>query len=217
MKDTVLLCQGDAPNRVHFVVSGSVKVYRAGPGGEEQVVTFKTAGDMFPEPWAFGHTAVTIYNYATAEESELALMDKDGFTQHLAQNPSLRTACFDYVLKNYTGAMLQVTALGQSYATDKLAMVLYCLMLKYGKEKKPGEYWVKVKLSHAILASLTGLARETITTELGHLKRKGIVEYESGKLMVRRSALLDKLGAVNFADPWAQRAGVNVKNPTNLV
>ena len=187
---------------MHFVVSGSVKVSRVGYGGEEQVVGFRTAGDLFPEPWAFGLTAITIYNYTAAELSEIALMDKDAFEQYLVQNPSVKDTCFNHILKSYMGAMLQVTALGQSYATDKLTMVLYYLMLKYGKEKAPGEYWVAVKLSHMVIASLTGLSRETVTTELGRLRRKGIIEYETGKLMIRRKALTDKLNDAGFADPW---------------
>lgn len=201
-KDTTLLCQGDEPNQVHFVVSGSVKVSRVGYNGEEQVVGFKTAGDLFPEPWAFGRTAITIYNYKAVEVSEIALMDKDAFAQYLTQNPSVKDACFDYMLKNFMGAMLQVTALGQSYATDKLTLVLYYLMLRYGKEKEPDEYWVTVKLSHGTIASLTGLSRETVTTELGRLRRKGIIEYESGKLMIRRSVLLDKINDSGFTDSW---------------
>lgn len=199
-KNTVLLRQGDTPNQVFFVAKGCVKLYRTGSTGEEQVVAFRVAGDMFPEPCAFGHTATTIYNYETVEQTELIMVDQDTFTTLLAKNPELHTACFHYLMKNYMAAMLQVTALGQSYATDKLAMVLYYLMLKYGKQKKPGEYWVKVKLSHATLASLTGLARETVTTELGVLRRKGIIEYESGKLMVRRPALTDRLGDSGFTE-----------------
>lgn len=199
-KGTLLLGQGDAPNAVYFVISGSIKVLRAKNGRDDHLVAFKVAGDMFPEPWAFGHVPITIYNYIAAETSEVVAVNREDFLKLFKNSPELRMASFNYMLKNYTGAMLQLTALGQCYATDKLTMALYYLMLRYGETEDGNNYVVKVKLSHSTLASLTGLSRETVTAELGHLRRHGAVTYKLGRLTICREALTNQGSGMDFAD-----------------
>lgn len=201
-KGSVLLGQGDAPNAVYFVVSGSIKVLRARHDKDDHLVAFKVAGDMFPEPWAFGYVPITIYNYVAAETCEVVTVNREDFLELFNNNPELRMASFNYMLKNYTAAMLQLTALGQSYATDKLTMVLYYLMLRYGETEDGDNYAVKLKLSHSTLASLTGLSRETVTAELGRLRRHGVVKYRFGRLTICREALIKKGNCMDFADFW---------------
>ncbi len=199
-KHTVLLCQGEVPQEVHIVRSGCVKVYRLNSSGDEHIAGFKTAGDIFPECWAFGHTANTMYYYETTEDTEIATVLREDFMEMLDKNPDVRTKLFDYMVKNYTGLMVQVSALEQSHAVDKLLMMLYYLMIRHSVEKKPGEFWLSMKLRHATLAGLTGLTRETVSTELGKLKKKGVVHYSLRRFVIHRQALREMIGEAAFAE-----------------
>lgn len=199
-KRVILLCPGDIPQQVYMVRSGCVKVYRLGNAGEEQVAGFKSAGDIFPECWVFGHTSNTMYYYETIEDCELITIAKESFLDALNKEPQLKAKFFDYMVKNYTGLMVQVSALEQSHAVDKLLMMLYYLMIRHGIEKKPGEYWIKMKLRHATLAGLTGLTRETVTNELGKMKKKGIVNYSMRRFVIYRRALRENIGEDAFSE-----------------
>lgn len=183
-----------------MIRSGCVKAYRLGNAGEEQVAAFKTAGDIFPECWAFDSTSNTMYYYETVDDSEIVTVDKESFLDLLAKRPDLKAKAFDYMVKNHVGLMVHITALEQSLAADKLLMILYYLMVRYGVEKKAGEFWIKMKLRHATLAGLTGLTRETITSELGKLKKKRIVRYSLRHFIIYRSALKDRMGEDVFSE-----------------
>lgn len=199
-KRTILLYPGDVPRQVYMVRSGCIKVYRLGNAGEEQIAGFKTAGDLFPECWAFGHTSNTMYFYEAIEDSEVATVERETFLEMLEKRPDLKARSFDYMVKNYTGLMLQISALEQSHAADKLLMMLYYLMVRHGVEKKPGEFWIKMKLQHATLAGLTGLTRETVTAALGKLKKAGVVHYSMRRFVIYKDALREKIGEDTFSE-----------------
>ncbi len=199
-KRTVLLCPGEVPQDVHIVRSGCIKVYRLGSSGEEQIAGFKTAGDIFPECWAFGQSSTIMYYYETAEDCTVVTVRKKDFEKVLKNHPAVKARMFDYMVKNYTGMLVQVSALKQSHAVDKLLMMLYYLMIRHGVEKKPGEFWVSMKLRHTTLAGLTGLTRETVSTELGKLKKKGVVHYTMRRFIIYRHALRDTIGEAAFSE-----------------
>lgn len=199
-KRVILLCPGDIPHQVYIVRSGCVKMYRLGDSGEEQVAGFKTLGDIFPVSWAFNNTSNTMHYFETLEDSVLLTVDKTEFLSLLARHSDFKAKAFDYLVKNHVGLMTHITALQQTLAADKLLMMLYYMMVRHSIEKTSGEFWVKMKLRHATLAGLTGLTRETITTELGKLKKKHVVRYTMRHFIIYRDPLKDAIGEDIFAE-----------------
>lgn len=199
-KRAILIYQGEIPRQAYVVLSGSFKVYRLSNNGEEQIVCFKTPGDIFPETWIFGRTSGTLYYYEALEDCEVLTIEKSTFLGLLDKQPELRSAMFEYMVESYTGLVMQISALGQSRAAEKLLLILYYLMFRYGKEKKSGGYLIDLQLTHTVIASLVGLTRETTTTELGRLKRKGVIYYDAKSFIVYREALEKKLGDDSFSN-----------------
>ncbi len=93
-----------------------------------------------------------------------------------------------------------MSALSQSYAVDKILMTLYYVMVRHSIEKDPNEFWPLMRLHHTTLASMTGLTRETVTTEMGRLKRQGVVSYDTSTFIIHRNALRDRLGEETFLE-----------------
>jgi CRP-like cAMP-binding protein len=71
-------------------------------------------------------------------------------------------------------------------------------MFRYGKQSEPGVYRVNLHLTHTTLGSLMGLTRETTTMELGRLKRKKVIDYDSKGYDIYRSELERRLGDESF-------------------
>lgn len=199
-KGSIILCQGEVPRQAYIVLSGHFKMYRLNDNFEEQIANFKVTGDIFPECWIFGVSSNTMYYYEALENSEILTIEKPVLLVTLENRPDLKNKLFDYMIKNYTGLMVQISALKQSCAAEKVLLTIYYLMLKYGEKIKPGEYSLSVERTHTILASLIGLTRETTTTELGKLKRKGIIHYDTKDFIIYEKPLKNKLGENHFYD-----------------
>lgn len=199
-KRVIMLYQGEVPRQAYVVLSGVIKVYRLSDSGEEEIIGFRAAGDVFPETWLFGKTTSTLYYYETMEDSEILTTERTVMLNLIDSNPLFQKQVLNYFIDSYTGLLMQVTALSQSRAGDKLLLILFYLMFRYGKENKPGSYQLNLHLTHAMVGSMIGMTRETATVELGKLRRKGIVDYDAKSFTIYRKELEKKLGDDSFSD-----------------
>lgn len=197
-KRSILIYQGEVPRQVYIVVSGLFKVYRLGSFGEEQIAGFRTKGDIFPVSWLFGKTSSTLFYYEAIVDSEVITVEKPVLLELSEKYPAIKQQLFDYIMTGYTGLTMQVTALEQSRAAEKVLLMMYYLMFRYGKEVSGGAYRVDLQLTHTILGNLMGLTRETTTVELGRLKRKKIINYDSKSYTIYRKELERHLGDESF-------------------
>lgn len=198
-KRSILIYQGEIPRQAYIVLSGVFKAYRLGNFGEEQIVGFRTKGDMFPETWLFNTTSSALYYYEALEDSEVLTVEKPVLLDLIDSNKDIKERVFKYMINGYTGLLMQITALEQSRAAEKLLLMMYYLMFRYGKETTSGVYRVDLRLTHTTLGSLMGLTRETTTMELGRLKRKKIVTYDSKGYIIYRKELERRLGDESFS------------------
>ena len=199
-KHAILVQQGEVPTQAYVVLHGAFKAYRLSHLGEEQVVGFRAKGDIFPETWIFGKTTTAMCFFEALEDSEVLSVERSVFLELIDTHPKLKQEIFDYMTSSYTGMLVRVTALEQHRAADKILLLMCYLMFCYGKETKPGVYTVDLQLTHTTLGGLTGLTRETTTVELGRLKRKNIIQYDSKRFVIYRHALERELGDESLPD-----------------
>ena len=182
--------QGEVPRQAYVVLSGCLKLYRISQFGEEQIAGFKVAGDVFPEGWIFDKTKSALYYYEAIEDSTIVTVEKSTYRKLLEDHPDLKQRQFENLLTNYIGLMLQVCALEQSRAAEKITLTIAYLMHRYGKEIDKDKLSVNVQLTQTTFANMTGLSRETASAELQRLRRKGVIEYSSKEFIVYRDTLL---------------------------
>lgn len=199
-KHSILLYQGEAPRVAYVLKSGAIKAYTINSAGEEQIATFHTATDIFPGPWIFNKTAVTLYYYEALADCEVLTIPRDRLLQLVASRTEYLQAVLDYYATNYSGMLMRVTALEQSRARDKIMFTLYYLLFRYGKQVKPDVYTIDLALTHSVIASLVGLTRETTTTELSKLKQQGVMQYSTRTYTVNKKKLERLLGEDSFSD-----------------
>ena len=197
-KRSILVYQGEVPRQAYIVISGSFKTYRLSNNGEEQIVGFRTKGDIFSESWLFGKTSSALYYYEALEDSEVLTVEKPVLLELIKDNKEIGRLMFEYLATGYTSMLMQITALEQSRAAEKLLMMMYYLMFRYGKQVKPNIYRVDLRLTHTTLGSLMGLTRETTTMELVRLKRKKIIAYDSKGYDIYRHELERRLNDESF-------------------
>lgn len=199
-KRTILLYQGEIPRQAYVVQKGTVKVYRLGRNGDEQIVGFRMAGDIFPETWLFEKTTSALYYYEAMDDCEIITAERSVLLNYIKQDSKLEAGLLNYFINSHSAQLLQITALEQSRAADKLLLMLYYLLFRYSKQTAPGEYELKFHLTHTIMGNLTGLTRETTSVELGKLRRKGVVSYSGNQFTIYREKLELYLAKESFND-----------------
>lgn len=193
MKGSVLLNQGETPEMAYLIKKGHIKVYSINNAGEQQIVTFHSAGDIFPSPWIFAKTTTSQYYYETFSDCEILTISREVLLEQIHSSEHA-PAIIDYLATNYIGMLMRVTALEQSRAREKIMFTLHQLLFRYGTEQRPGVFTINLPLTHSVIASLVGLTRETTTAELNILKKQRIVSYTRQTYKVNKSNLERALG-----------------------
>lgn len=196
---SIILYQGEVPRQAHVVKRGTVKVYRIDNHGNELIINFHTEGDVFPDAWIYGKTTATLFYYEALEDCEIYTMPKDELLAAVEANDEAKDAMFQHFLRSHTSSQLQVNALNQTRAADKVKLMVYFLLLRFGRQQKDGRYFINFKITHSTFASLTGLTRETSTIELKKLKEGGSIEYTNSRFVIDRKAIEAAIGDDSFA------------------
>lgn len=199
-KHSILLYQGEAPRVAYVLKTGAIKAYTINAAGEEQIATFHAGDDIFPGPWIFGKTSVTLYYYEALTDCEVLTIQRERLLELLGSKPEFLMGALDYYATNYTAMLMRVTALEQSRAREKIMFTLYYLLFRYGKRVRPDVYTIDLALTHSVIASLVGLTRETTTTELSKLKTQGVMQYSTRTYTVDKKKLERLLGEDSFTD-----------------
>lgn len=199
-KGSTILFQGEIPRRAYIVREGVVRVYTIKATGEQMIVGFFSEGDMFPLPWLFNTSKKTLFYYESLTDTRLLSFTKDDLAEVTTKSPAAYEVLLQHLSKQYTSQLVHVTALGQSRAIEKISFTLYYLLFQYGVEEKPGVYHFSIKLSHLTLANLTGLTRESTTSNLKILKEKGVITYSHSAFSVDKRKLENFIGEDGFRE-----------------
>lgn len=197
---TPIIYQGEAPRSGFFIRSGIIKAYTLQSNGEEQIAAFFGPGHFFPLPWLFGKISTAVYYYESVELSEVIGVTRDDVDKLIRTNQGIKDALLEHLIQDQAAYLMRITALEQSRAVEKILFTLYYLLYQFGRPLDDDTYTIDIHLTHATIASLVGLTRETTATELNKLKRKSILDYSKKQYTVHRVKLERALGEDSFKE-----------------
>lgn len=197
-KGTIVLYQSEVPRHAFILKKGLVRAYTITNSGEERTIALHDKNDIFPLSWVFSQNSNTLFYYDALTDCELLTISKNELTEAIAKHPELMSDMLKLTVNEYTSLLLRITALEQSSAAEKIALTLYYLIFRHGKEIKPGVHTITIKMTQSMIASLVGLTRESTAVNLKLLKKKGIVSYSNFNYTVDKNSLERFVGEDSF-------------------
>jgi CRP/FNR family transcriptional regulator len=196
-----ILYQGEIPRHAYVITEGIVKIYDIGNAGDEKVINFLSVGDVVPPAWVFKKAPVSLYYYDAFTECKFYRLPRDVLMNGINKTPAITRYMFEHYATSFVGSLLEINALEQSKGSEKIVHMLQYLLMRFpDKAAKDNDTWQKVNLriTHQDLANMTGLTRETTSTELNKLRRKGIVEYSNQHYSLNIPLLRSLLSSEEF-------------------
>lgn len=196
----IILFQGEIPPFVLVVRSGFVISYTMSNNGDEQIIAFYSVGDVLPVEWAFNRSPVALYYYRAFTDCELAAVGRDELSEHIITNQALSNKLLNQFASSFIGTTVHIHALEHSHSQEKIIKLLHYLVLRFGQPVtgKDDTYIIPFKLTHAQIASMVGITRESVTTEAVKLKNKHALDYSKGIYTIMLPELLKSLGSEEF-------------------
>lgn len=172
-----------------MVKEGLVRALNMASNGEEKTVALFAPGDYFPIGFIFDKSPVALFFYEAAFDSVVEVFDKTEFRRQLDQ--AATTDQLSSLATLYLSALLQVNALGQTKARDRIARIMQFLCVRFGRSSaSDARIKISIPLTQLDIARMAGLTRETTAVELNALKAKGVVSVRRKTYSVNLKKLL---------------------------
>jgi CRP-like cAMP-binding protein len=177
-KKQTIYSEGQHPNKLYFIESGKVKIFKTSDSGKELIIQLLSAGDFF------GYTSLIeniIYDEfaETLEDSEIRVIPKKEFEKLITTNQEIALKVIKLLANNITEKEHQLVALAYHSLRKRVADALLTLKKKYGSNEE-GNF--SISISREDLANITGTATESLIRTLSDFKNEKLIEIKDGKI-----------------------------------
>lgn len=180
-KKEVIFEPGDK-DKVFIVKTGQVELYQLNTDGKKVIIEHLLPGSIFGD---LGTGAQVETFVAATIDSCVCSLPKDKFFALVSKNPDLS----EKLMKQLFHRLLQVEKRMSSVASDNAFQRLVKLLLNLGREKSQDYMEISDKFTHEELAQMLGISRQTVTTLINQLEKKGLIKRSQKTLQFTPSQL----------------------------
>lgn len=179
---TILYSAGNAADSVFFLESGLVKIVKHGPENKEVLLNLVRPGEIF------GEEALLLggYRHSTAEviqEASVSIIPKEIFLRFCNQSPDSWKLIAELIARREQDLEQKVELLLMRDVEHRILFYLAELAEAVGV-KAPEDNGYTIHFSQGEIASLVGATRETTSSTLNALARRGLVSLGRRRLVV---------------------------------
>lgn len=194
-RNTYLFHQGDPSPEIHFLVKGRVEISSLSASGQRMLHTTIDHPQFFGELGVLGGMTRTAAALAL-EESDVWITQGEAFLDFLAREPTAARALLRALARQVTAHEAFVDDLLFLDLKGRVAKRLLQLVA-LSLDELPGDgAVVPAVVTHADLASLCGGSRENVTRILSDFQRRGLVEREGRRFVLRKISGLARLAGL---------------------
>jgi CRP/FNR family transcriptional regulator, cyclic AMP receptor protein len=182
-KGDQVISEDEVAKGVFFVHSGAVKLTKQDENGNEIIVCMKQMGDVFAEACLFSKTSELYPATATMlQDGQVFYLDKLELEKGLHEYPELAVQMIQYMsdsLREMTSTLRDVALL------DVYAKTVKTLERLGNKFNTSISRWnIEIPLTIQEFATVVGTTRESVSRVFSKLKKEGIIEMKSRKIII---------------------------------
>ncbi|MEK7185897.1 MAG: Crp/Fnr family transcriptional regulator [Patescibacteria group bacterium] len=166
-KREVIFEPGDK-DKVFLVKTGQVELYQITPSGKKVIVERLLPGSFFGDLGTDGDSELFV---EATTDSYVCSLNKDKFFSMVSQYPELS----EKLMKQLFNRLTHVEKRMSSIASDSAFQRIIKLLLNLGKKKADDSMIVSEKFTHEELSQMLGISRQTVTTLINQLEKKGLI------------------------------------------
>lgn len=182
-KGQIIFFEGDPGEAVYFVKEGKIKIYKSDPEGREYILHIFGPGNIFAETVLLGGEPYPA-NAEAVEDSVVGVIKNSDLEMLLKKNTDIAFKIIKVLSKRLRDSQENIKNLVFRDTYDRTACALHKMSLEHGI-KTPQGIEVEMPITRSELASIVGTSRETVTRMLSEMKRKGIIDMDRQKIIIK--------------------------------
>ena len=169
-----LFAAGDPAREILLVVRGLVKVVRSDATGRQHIIRLLRTGDHFGSEYLFSAETMPVAAIAVTE-GNVCFVPLTAVEDLVAADAALATRIITAMARQLRQAEENAAKLALADAGSRLAALLLDLGGEIGRPAGPGRLHIRLPINRPDLASLVGIAPETVSRRLAELAAAGVV------------------------------------------
>jgi CRP/FNR family transcriptional regulator len=181
-KGEILFLSGDAPRGLYVIVQGSVRAYRVGTDGREQVIHVEKAGATVGEVPLFDEGKYPS-NVSGEEDSVLLFIGRSEVHRLLIEQPKIALAALKVLAARLRNCASLVETLSLHDVDRRLARLILLEARTRGQQIGRG-IEVEYTMTHQQVASRIGSVREVVSRAFSRLQQAGLLRVEGKRIVI---------------------------------
>lgn len=190
-KNTMIVIEEDRGDMLYIIESGRVKITRLDEEGREVILAILGSAEFFGEMALLdgqGRSA----NVMALEDTVLFTLHRRDFLDVLERFPSISIQLLREMTSRLRKSDQQIKSLSLSDAEHRIGIALHRFAEDMGIFKM-GQVIINRLPYQQDIANMAGTSRETVSRMLKNLEKKGLVEREGRRLVIRDYAGFTRL------------------------
>jgi len=215
LKDETICSLGRTNDEIYILVAGRVKIYELTPEGKEVILWFCTAGELFgiADALTANEIGTRRINARSCGYTELLSVNYQDFLRFVKENPRVALPLLQLLsfrLREISEVLSDVTTID---VASRVVKLLHRLGERYGRKVEQGVF-LELPVTHQEMADMIGASRQTVTTVLGDLRRRGLIQMEHRTLFIRHSSWINPV-EVKARSPISSPSSSIFKKPVD--
>lgn len=182
--------EGAPAESVFAVIDGVLRVDKARPFGQPQIVGFLFAGDLFGVAHGERYTCSARATVAC----KLLMLPRMAFERLCDRHPGVQRVMLQMASNELAAAQDHLVILGRKSAVERVASFLIALDDRSRRQGRAPNALIWVPMRRVDIANHLGLTLETVSRTVSDLKRRGIIQSRSMReIQIRDRARLAQL------------------------
>ncbi len=190
-RGAAIFSRDDPADFLCIVKEGLVRLASLSDKGAETILHVFKPGDIFGE--LLLAEARRAFTATAATDVVVTVVSRRNFVELLSSVPAVAETFIRLLSRRLVKVEREFAAFGHTWSYHRLAMVLLDFARQHGVRTPKGTK-IQVRLTHEDLAKLIGTTRETVTTQMNKLSRKGLLRREQGFIVVNEPRLVKLSG-----------------------
>jgi CRP/FNR family cyclic AMP-dependent transcriptional regulator len=186
-KSTYLFYDGEKPDGIYLLLSGSVKVTHINPSGAEKVISIFESGDIFGE-LVLGKYRRNLGSAAALSDIRVGKISEQNVLALIQRDPEFATNLIRYLADEQRETLARMHALMHLDARHRLLGTLLHLARRYCCSSG-GWSHLPTSITQEDIASIACVNRSTASLLINHLRRDGILGGKGRTLTINRHAI----------------------------
>ncbi|EPY13989.1 MULTISPECIES: Crp/Fnr family transcriptional regulator [Paenibacillus] len=179
-----LFWEGDLSDKLFLLKSGRVKITKSTDEGKELILYMYQAGDLVGQVDPF-HSTKHTFTAEVLEEAEVLLIEQKDIEILICQHCDFSIDFMKWMGIHHRLTQTKFRDLMMYGKPGALCSTLIRLSNTYGEELEDGGLLINKKITHTDLSNMIGATRESVNRMLSDLRKRDVIEYENGMIVIR--------------------------------